>query len=92
MDELHNPQSMYRKKPKVNELHSDGLDELHKPLTVGVDKMKLRNTLLNDNHEYEQKLELGKAIHKFVINDGVPRQSLRPEYKEALDLYLLTNS
>ena len=76
------------------------MDELHKPLTVGVDEMKLRNTLLNDMHEYEQKLEheyqqkheLGKAIHKIIINDGVPQQSLRPEYKKALDLYTLTTS
>ena len=53
--------SMYSEKPKVNDLHSEGLDELHKPLTVGVDKIKLRNTLLNDNHEYEQKL-----YHEYV--------------------------
>ena len=99
---------MYRKKPKVNDLHSDGLDELHKPLTVGVDKIKLRSTLLNDNHEYEQKLEheykqkleheyeqkleLGKAIHEIINNHEVYLNSLRPEYKEALDLYTSTTS
>ena len=50
-------------------MHSDGLHELHKPLTVGVDKMKLKNTLLINNHEYKQKLELGKAIHEIITND-----------------------
>ena len=52
---------MYRKKPKVNDLHLDGLDELHKSLTVGVDKIKLRNSFLNDNHNHKQKLELLKT-------------------------------
>ena len=90
--------SMYSEKPK--DLHSDGMEELHKPLTVDVDKVKLRNTLQNDNHEYEQKLyheyvqklELGKAIYEIITNDGVHQQSLRPEYKEALDLYTSTTS
>ena len=47
---------MYRKKPKLNDLHSDGLDELQKPLTAGVDKMEVKNTILYDNHEHKQKL------------------------------------
>ena len=80
---------MYREKPKVIDLHSDGLDESHKPLTEGVDKMKLKkNTIFYYNHEYEQKLELGKAIHEIVINHEVLQHSLRPEYKEVLDLYM----
>ena len=41
------------------------MDELHKSLTVGVDEVKLRNTIRNNNHEYKQKLELGKAIHVY---------------------------
>ena len=57
------------------------MDELHKPLTVGVDKMELENSIVNDDHEYEQKF--WKAIHEIVINHGVLQQSLRPEYKEA---------
>ena len=40
--------SMGSENPKVNDLHSDGLDELQKPLTVGVDTMKLKNTILYD--------------------------------------------
>ena len=37
-------------------------------------------------HEYEQILELGEAIHEIVIRRGVRQQSLRPDCKEALDL------
>ena len=58
----------------------------------GVDTMKLKDTILNDNHEYEQKLELGKAITEIINNYEVYLNSLRPEYKEALDLYTLTTS
>ena len=71
--------STYRKKPKLNDLHSDGLDDSQEPLTVGVDKMELKNNIVNDDHEYEQKFELGKAIHEIVIRRGVRQQSLRPE-------------
>ena len=50
--------------------------------------MELENSIVNDDHEYEQKFELGKAIHEIVIRRGVRQQSLRPERKEALDLYM----
>ena len=65
INDIHNKDetSMYRKKPKINDLNSDWLDELHKPLTAGVDKMQLKNNIRNKNHEYKQKLELGKAIY-----------------------------
>ena len=52
--------SLYKRK----DTHSDRLDELHKPLIVGDDTMKLENTILNNNHEYEQKLELLKKIYE----------------------------
>ena len=41
--------SLYRKKSKVNNLHLDKLDDSHKPLSVGVDKMELRITIMNLN-------------------------------------------
>ena len=50
--------------------------------------MELENSIVNDDHEYEQKFELRKAIHEIVIKRGVCQQSLRPERKEALDLYM----
>ena len=87
---IHNKdeKSMYRKKPQVNDLHSDKLDESHKPLTKGIDKMKLKNTILYHNHEHKQKLELGKAIYEIISNDDIDLDSLIPEHKEALDLHM----
>ena len=82
INDIHNKDetSMYRKKTKLNDLHSDGLDE--------IDEIELRNTILYHKHEYKRKLELGKAVHKIVINDEVDEDELLPEHKEALDLYL----
>ena len=73
--------SMY--KPK--DTHPDVLDE-----SPGneIDKIELRNTILYHKHEYKRKLELGKAVHKIVINDEVDEDELLPEHKEALDLHL----
>ena len=34
------------------------------------------------------KLELGKAIYEIISNDEIDLDSLIPEYKEALDLYM----
>ena len=89
------------KKPKLNDLHSDGLDESHNPPSVSnsdpikksneksmINKEELKNALLINNHEHEQKLELGEAIHGIVIRQGVRQRSLIPEHKEALDLYM----
>ena len=90
INDIHNKDetSMYRKKSKVNDLHSDKLDDSHKPLNVGVDKMELENSIVNHDHEYEQKFELGKAVHEIVIKRWVRQQSLRPERKVALDMYM----
>ena len=43
-------------------------------------------------HEYEQILELGKAIHEIINNHEIDLDSLRPEHKEALDLYISATS
>ena len=76
------------KKPKVNYLHSDGLDELHKPLTECVDTMQFENIILYDNQEYKRKLDLGKEIHEFIHKNEVYINSLVPERKEVFDLYM----
>ena len=39
-------------------------------------------------NEHKQKLELEEAVHEIIRNDEVDLDSLRPEYKEALDLHL----
>ena len=70
---------MYRE--KLKDPHSDGLDELHKPLTAGVDKMEVKNTILYDNHEHKQKLELVETVHEIIRNYEVDIDSIRPEYK-----------
>ena len=74
---------MYKR--KVKDLKSDGMDESP---SDEIDEIELRNTILYYNHEYKRKLELGKAVHKIVINDEVDEDELLPEHKEALDLYL----
>ena len=53
-----------------------------------IDKNEMENTVLHYNHEHKRKLELGKAVHKIVINDEVDEDELLPEHKEALDLHL----
>ena len=53
-----------------------------------IDEIELRNTVLYYNHEQKRKLELGKALRKIVINHEIDENSLIPEHKEVLDLYL----
>ena len=53
-----------------------------------IEEKKLEKIIVQDDYEYTQKLELGQTIDKIVINHGVRQQSLRPKYKEALDLYI----
>ena len=62
---------MYKRK----DTHSDGLDELHKPLTVGDDTMKLENTILNSNYQHKQKLELRKRIYEIrrVLDQNIKK-------------------
>ena len=79
---------MYRIKPRLNDLNTDGLDETHKHLTVGVDKIELENTILYHNHEYKRKLDLGKDIYEFIHKNDIYPNSLIPEHKEALDVYM----
>ena len=55
--------SMYRKKTKVNDMHSDKLDESHKPLTVGVDKMELENSIVIDDNEFHHLKIPSKMIY-----------------------------
>ena len=50
--------------------------------------MQFENIILYDNQEYKRKLELGKKIYEFIHKNEIYQQSLRSEYKEALDLYM----
>ena len=74
-------------KPKVNDLHSDGLDE--SPLTGdNIDDKELEKILVYDDYEYKQKCKLGSQVEKLINKNGIHQESLRQEYKEALDLHL----
>ena len=50
--------------------------------------MELRNTILHYDHEHNQKHELGKEVNEIIRNDKIDLDSLIPENKEALDLYM----
>ena len=69
--------NIYNNPPSVST--SDPIKRLNEKSKINIEE--LENTIVNDDHEYEQKFELGKAIHEIVINHGVRQQSLRPEYK-----------
>ena len=53
-----------------------------------ISKEELRNTILNDAHEYEQKLELGKTIYEMVGEGVVAYQALTGDMKEQVDFYI----
>ena len=72
---------------KRTDPHSDGLDEL--PLSGDeIEEKKLEKIIVQDDYEYTKKLKLGKKIYEIINNCQVHQQSLRSEYKEALELYM----
>ena len=77
--------SMYREKPK--DPHSDGLDE--SPLLGDeIDDKELKKRLAHDDYYYTKKRKLGVKVAKLIHENGYHPDSLRSEYKEALDLHL----
>ena len=49
----------------------------------------MRKHLIKVGNDYKQKLELGKTKYEIITNDDeIYQQSLIPEQKEALDLYM----
>ena len=79
--------SIYSEKRKVNYLHSDGLDES----TLSgdeIDDKELRKRLAHDDYHYTKKPKLGAKVAKLIKENGYHPDSLRSEYKEALDLHL----
>ena len=73
------------KKPRLNDLNSDGMDE-----SPGdeIEEKELDKILAHDNYEYTKKRKLGAKVAKLIHKNGYHPDSLRPEYKEALDLHL----
>ena len=52
------------------------------------DKEVLIKTLLKDDTEYKEKMELGKTIYEQVKEYNINEESIRKEYKEPLELYM----
>lgn len=50
---------------------------------------ELEKMRVNDDNKYTKKL--GGKVYKIINNREARQQSLRPEFKEALDLYLKTS-
>ena len=76
--------SMYKRKDP----HSNGLDESQGD---EIDDEELDQMIVNDDYEYTKKRKLGEKVYKIINNREARQQSLRPEFKEALDLYLKTS-
>ena len=53
-----------------------------------IDEEGLRKMLRKRNQEYEEKIQLGKAIYKILGQDDIKQESLDKIHKEALDLYI----
>ena len=77
--------SMHRGKPK--DPHEDGLDESSLS-TDEIDDKELEKILVLDNYEYTKTRKLGKKVYEIINNRELDEDSLRPGYKEALDLYM----
>jgi hypothetical protein len=74
------------------EEESSGIKRKHEEVEfearTTIDEEELRKSALKINKEYEEKIELGKALYK-ILNEGVVQEeSFPPEWQKALDLYL----
>ena len=59
-----------------------------KPAQTTIDEKALERSALKINKEYEEKIELGKALYKILNKGVVQEESFPPEWQKALDLYL----
>ena len=48
---------------------------------------ELRRILIRDDEEYKYKLAQGKILYQSMYDMDIAEESLRPEFKEMLDLY-----
>ena len=53
-----------------------------------IDEKALEISALKINKEYEEKVELGKALYKILNKGVVQEESFPPEWQKSLDLYL----
>ena len=76
-----------KKQGWANSDDSDHLDVLALADKV-IDDKELEKVLINDNCVYKQKCKLGFQVEKIMKKYGIQKESLRSEFKEALDQYL----
>ena len=67
---------------------ADREDEVECEPQTTIDEKALERTALKINKEYEEKVELGKALYKILNKGVVQEESFPPEWQRALDLYL----
>ena len=60
----------------------------NKDAQTTIDEKALEIAALKINKEYEEKVELGKALYKILNKGVVQEESFPPEWQKALDLYL----
>ena len=65
------------------------LDTTNKTYEVStLENKEMTRRLIKDDEEYKYKVERGKKIYEKVGNYGMKEESLCPEYKEMLDMYM----
>ena len=67
---------------------ADREDEVECEPHITIDEKALERSALKINKEYEEKIELGKALYKILNKGVVQEESFPPEWQKALDLYL----
>ena len=78
---------------KTQTATSDDTDQLDVSALTDkvIDDKELEKVLINDNRVYKQKCKLGFQVEKIMKKYGIQKESLRSEFKEALDQYLKEN-
>ena len=78
---------IFVEKHEVNAKHPVVLDDLSGTYD-DIDDKDLEKILAYDDYEYKKKCKLGAKVEKLITKNGYHQESLRSEYKEALDLHL----
>ena len=53
-----------------------------------IDKYQLKKLLKNLSEEYNHKITMGEIVHDIMREEKVAEEVLKPEMKEALELYV----
>ena len=80
--------SMTKNYNTTSSVLADREDEVECEPHTTIDEKALERSALKINKEYEEKIELGKALYKILNKGVVQEESFPPEWQKALDLYL----